>query len=49
MIRCLDCAQLKRENERLQAEKARLERLIERTKEEIDLVAGEKPNGLRKD
>ena len=43
MINCLDCAKLKRENERLQAEKARLESLIERTKEEIELIAGEKP------
>ena len=34
---CLDCAKLKRENERLQAEVIRIQKSIVRMKEEIDL------------
>ena len=37
MISCLDCAKLKRENERLQAEVIRIQKSIVRMKEEIDL------------
>ncbi len=37
MADCLECAKLKRENERLEAEVARIEKSIQRMEEEIRL------------
>ena len=42
MLNCLDCAKLKRENERLRVKVLRLKRLNDRIEEEIEFVQRQK-------